>query len=257
MTNIHPTAIVSKKAELADGVSVGPHSIIHDDVVIGENTEIRSSVVISDGARIGKDNTIYHGAVIATEPQDLKYNNEKTYVIIGDRNVIREYATINRATAATGKTTLGSDCLLMAYVHIAHDCHVGDNVIISNVTQLGGHVTLEDWVILGGVVKLHQFISVGCHSMIGADVKLVKDVPPYTLIGNNPPKVDKLNIIGLRRRGFDNAVIKEIDNFYRAILWSKYNVSDGIKKYIEENEMIPEIQHCINFIKKSERGIYR
>jgi UDP-N-acetylglucosamine acyltransferase len=257
MINIHPTAIVSKKAELADGVSVGAHTIIHDDVVIGENTEIRSSVVIGDGARIGKDNAIYHGAVIATEPQDLKYNNEKTYVIIGDRNVIREYATVNRATVATGKTTLGSDCLLMAYVHLAHDCHVGDNVIIANATGLAGHVTIEDFVTVGGVVKLHQFITVGCHSMIGADVKLVKDVPPYTLIGNNPAKVDKLNIIGLRRRGFDNSVIREIDKFYRTILWSKYNVSDGVKKYIEENEIIPEIQHCIDFIKKSERGIYR
>jgi UDP-N-acetylglucosamine acyltransferase len=257
MINIHPTAIVSKKADLADGVSVGAHSIIHDDVVIGENTEIRSSVVISNGARIGKDNAIYHGAVIATEPQDLKYNNEKTYVIIGDRNVIREYATINRATVATGKTTLGSDCLIMTYVHIAHDCHVGDNVIMSNVSQLAGHVTIEDWVTLGGVVKLHQFITVGCHSMIGADVKLVKDVPPYTLIGTNPAKVDKLNIIGLRRRGFDRSVIAAIDDFYRTILWSKYNVSDGVRKYQEENEIIPEIQHCIDFIKKSERGIYR
>jgi len=257
MINIHPTAIVSKKAELADGVSVGPNSIIHDDVIIGENTEIRSSVVISDGARIGKDNAIYHGAVIATEPQDLKYNNEKTYVIIGDRNVIREYATINRATSATGKTTLGNDSLIMTYVHIAHDCHLGNNLIISNVTQLAGHVTIEDSVTIGGVVKLHQFITVGCHSMIGADVKLVKDVPPYTLIGNNPSKVDRLNMIGLRRRGFDNSVIKEIDKFYRTILWSKYNVSDGLKKYIEDNEIIPEIQHCIDFIKKSERGIYR
>jgi len=257
MINIHPTAIVSGKAELADGVSVGAHTIIYDDVVIGENTEIRSSVVIGDGSRIGKDNAIYHGTVIATEPQDLKYKNEKTYVLIGDRNVIREYVTINRATVATGRTTLGSDCLLMAYVHLAHDCHVGDNVIMSNVTQLAGHVTVEDWVTIGGVVKLHQFISVGCHSMIGADVKLVKDVPPYTLVGSNPPKVDKLNTIGLRRRGFDSSVIREIDKFYTAILWSKYNVSDGLRKYEQENEIIPEIQHCIDFIKKSERGIYR
>ncbi len=227
MINIHPTAIVSKKAQIGEGVSIGAHSIIHDDVVIGDNTEIRTSVVISDGARIGKECRIYHGSVIATEPQDLKYDNERTYVIIGDRNVIREYATINRATSATGKTTIGNDCLMMSYVHIAHDCHLADNIIISNVTQLGGHVTIEEWATLGGVAKIHQFTTLGCHSMIGADVKIVKDVPPYTLVGNNPAKVDKLNIIGLKRRGFSNDVIKEIDNFYRTILWSKYNVTHG------------------------------
>ena len=134
---------------------------------------------------------------------------------------------------------------------------MGDNIILSNVTQLGGHVTIEDFVIVGGVVKVHQFSNIGCHSMIGADVKIAKDVAPYTMVGSIPPKVDRLNMIGLRRKNFPADVIKNIDMFYRTIFWSKYNVSDGMKHYIENNELIPEVEHCIDFITKSERGIYR
>lgn len=257
MTNIHPTAIISNKAEIGSNVSIGANTIIEDDVRIGNNTEIRSSVVIANGATIGNDCRIYHGAVISTEPQDLKYKGEKTQVFIGDRTVIREYATVNRATVATGKTIVGEDCLLMAYIHVAHDCRLGNNIIISNVTQLAGHVSIEDYVTVGGVAKIHQFTNIGSHSMIGADVKLVKDVPPYTMVGSNPPRIDRLNIIGLKRRNFSKEVIKEIDNFYRTILWSKYNITHGLRKYEENNEVIPEIQHCIDFIKKSERGIYK
>ncbi|MFA5511499.1 MAG: acyl-ACP--UDP-N-acetylglucosamine O-acyltransferase, partial [Candidatus Kapaibacterium sp.] len=153
---IHNTSIVSSKAKIGVNVNVGPYSIIEDDVEIGDNCEIRSNVIIANGARIGRNCKLFSGAVISTEPQDLKFDGEPTYVNIGDNTVIREFATINRGTKETGLTTIGSDCLIMTYCHVAHDCRIGDNVIISNVTQLAGHVTIEDWVVMGGVAKVHQ-----------------------------------------------------------------------------------------------------
>jgi len=252
---IHSTAIVSAGAQLGENVRIGPFSIVKDDVIIGDNTEIFSSAYIDDGARIGKDCRLFPGVVISTEPQDLKYKAEKTLAIIGDRNDIREYATIHRGTS-TGKTVIGSDCMIMAYVHIAHDGRVGNNVIIANATQFGGHVEIEDWAILGGVVKVHQFCHIGCHAMIGADVKIVKEVPPYTLMGKDPAKVEGINKIGLRRRGFSNETIDEIDTFYNVILHSGLNISDGIAKYMEREYICPEVQHCIEFIRASKRGIH-
>lgn len=257
VTEIHPTALVSPEAKLGENVKIGAFSIIEDDVEIGDNTVVRSSVVIANGSRIGKDCLICHGAVIGTEPQDLKYANERTYAKIGDRNTIREYATINRGTTATYETRVGSDCLIMTYCHIAHDCHIGNNIVMSNVTQLGGHVTMEDWVITGGVVKIHQFCTVGKHTMIGADVKIVKDVPPYTLIGRVPPQVEGVNKIGLRRRGFSPELVQEIINFYDVVLFSGLNTTDGINKYRSREVILPEIEETIKFIENSTRGIYR
>ena len=253
----HPTAIISKHAKIGENVKIGPYSIIEDDVVVGNNTEIRSNVVIADGARIGNEVKIFNGAVIGTEPQDVKYKGEKSVAIIGDRTVIREFATINRATAATGETIVGSDCLLMIYSHVAHDCHLGNNIIMSNSVQLAGHVTIEDWVTIGGVAKVHQFSFIGCHSMVGADLKVVKDIAPYTLVSRDPGKVEGINKIGLKRRGFSNETIREIEEFYELILHSGLNISEGIKKYTESHELIPEVLHCIDFIQKSTRGIYR
>ena len=260
MVNIHPTAIVSAKAKLGENVSVGAFTIIEDDVVIGDNTEIRSSVVLANGARIGKDCRIHSGAVIATEPQDLKFKNEPTLAVIGDRTVIREYVTINRGTTASGKAVVGSDCLIMAYAHVAHDCVLGDHIIMANACQLAGHVELEDWVILGGVVKVHQFCKVGAHAMIGADVKLAKDVAPYLLVGTIPPKVDGINKIGLLRRGYSREQINEIVHFYDIVLHSGLNTGDGIEKYKSEcpDGVIPDcIKVSLDFINNSDRGIYR
>jgi UDP-N-acetylglucosamine acyltransferase len=253
----HPTAIVSGKAKIGSGVKIGAYSIIQDDVEIGDGTEIRNNVTIANGARIGKDNLICTGVVIATEPQDLKFDGEITYAIIGDRNVIREFATINRATKATGKTVVGSDNFMMAYTHVAHDCRVGNNIVMANVAQLGGHVLVEDYAIIGGIVKAHQFCRIGCHTMIGADVKLVKDVPPYTLVGNNPPKIDGINKIGLKRRGFSTDTISEIENFYITLNHSGFNVSDGIAEFRKRAKLSPEVLHCIEFIESSPRGIHR
>lgn len=255
----HPTAIVSPKAQIDDNVVIGPYCVIEDDVFIASGTELIANVYLANGSIIGKNCLLFPGVVISTKPQDLKYDNSPTKVIIGDNNEIREYATIHRGTQATGKTVIGNNNLLMAYTHIAHDCRVGSNNIFANVVQLAGHVVVEDWVVLGGVVKIHQFCKIGAHAMVGGDVKVTKDIPPFTLVGENPPKVDGINKIGLKRRGFPIEVIKEIENFYNLVFRSGYNNTDGIKKYLEThpNGILPEIQHCIEFIQMSQRGVYR
>lgn len=254
---IHSTAIVSPKAQIGSNVAIGPFSIIEDDVVIGDNTEIRAHCHIASGSRIGNEVRIYTGAIIGTEPQDLKFDGEMTYVYVGDRTLIREYATINRGTHSTGKTTVGSDCMIMAYCHIAHDCTVGSNVIMSNVTQLAGHVHVDDWVVLGGVVKIHQFCKVGKHAMVGADCKIVKDVPPFTLVGRTPPQIEGVNKVGLRRRGFAPEAIQDIEIFYDTLLFSGFNNKDGIAKFLERGTPVDEVNECIEFITNSTRGIHR
>jgi len=255
--SIHPSAIVSDKADIGHNVTIGAFSIVEDDVVIGNNVEIRSSVTIANGARIGNGCKIFTGAVISTEPQDLKFAGENTIAVIGDNTVVREYATVNRGTKETGRTQIGENCLIMAYAHVAHDCTLGNNVIMSNVVQLAGHVTIEDWVVMGGVAKIHQFCSVGKYAMVGADIYVTKDVAPFTLIGRKPPQVEGINKVGLRRRGFSRDTIAAIQNFYDTILFSGYNNRDGIAKYKEHAAIVPEVESCIDFIEKSTRGIYR
>jgi len=255
----HPTAIVSSKAQIDNNVKIGPFSIIEEDVCISEGTEILSNVYIANGTTIGRNCLIFPGVVISTKPQDLKYDNSPTKTIIGDNNEIREYVTIHRGSQATGMTIVGNNNLIMAYSHIAHDCRIGNYNVLANVVQLAGHVHIEDWVVIGGVVKIHQFCKIGCHAMIGGDVKVTKDVAPYTLVGENPPKVDGINKIGLKRRGFSTEVIKEIEVFYKLVFHSGLNNTDGIKRYLElhPNGILPEIQHCIEFIQRSQRGVYR
>ena len=257
--NIHPTAIVSEKANLGQNVTVGPFTIIEDDVTIGDNTEIHAHVLIRNGATIGNNCKIFHSAVISETPQDLKFDPAThTEVKIGNNTTVREFATIHRGTDATGITSVGDNCLIMAYAHIAHDCHIGNNVIMANATQLGGHVVAEDWVIFGGATLVHQFTNIGCHAMLQGGVRFGKDIPPYTVIGRDPAKVEGLNKIGLRRRGFSNETVKEIENFYKKVFYSGLNVSEGIKQYLEINpEPIEEVSHCIEFIKNSQRGILK
>lgn len=257
-TLIHPTAIVSPKAQIGENVKIGAYTVIEDDVIIGDGTEIFYHVIIANGARIGKNCRIFSCASIATEPQDLKYAGEQTFVQIGDNTVIREFVTVNRATTATYKTVVGSNCLLMAYSHVAHDGLLGNNIILANAVQLAGHVTVEDYVIMGGSAIVHQFSFVGCHAMIGGGVKVVKDIPPFTLVGENPPKVDGINKLGLRRRGFSNETIREIENFYNAVFRSGLNNTDAIAKYkADHQEILPDVLHCIEFIQNSKRGVYR
>lgn len=256
----HPTSIVSPKAQMGENVKIGPFTIIEDDVIIGDDTEILSNVYIANGTIIGNNCAIYPGVVIATKPQDLKFSNIPTKVIIGDNNEIREYSTIHRGTQETEATIIGNNNLIMAYTHIAHDCRIGNNNIFANVVQLAGHVHVEDWVVFGGVSKVVQFCRIGSHAMVGGDVKVAKDIAPFTLVADNPPKVCGINKIGLRRRGFLPELIKEIDNFYKIVFYSGLNITDGINKYLQlqNNDTVPpEIIHSIEFIRNSRRGVYR
>ncbi|MDA3871967.1 MAG: acyl-ACP--UDP-N-acetylglucosamine O-acyltransferase [Candidatus Marinimicrobia bacterium] len=255
MENISNRAIINKSAKLGNNVKIFPNAIIDEDVIIGDNTIINSNAIIRSGARIGKNCEIFPGAIISEIGQDLKFNGEKTYTFIGDGTIIREYVTIHRGTKDRNKTVIGKNCLIMAYVHIAHDCLLGENIIISNSTQIAGHVTIEDYATISGMVPVHQFTKIGTHSFIGGGYRVSKDVPPYVLVAGEPLQFKGLNIVGLRRRGFSNGKIKELKNIYKIIYRSEYNIKDAID-YIENNfQLTNESKHIVDFIKNSERGI--
>jgi UDP-N-acetylglucosamine acyltransferase len=255
--NIHPTAIVDPEAELGKDVSIGPYTIINEGVRIGDNVQIGSNVLIDSGAIIGRNCKIHHGVVLGTPPQDLKFGGEKTYLEIGENTVIREYATINRGTKHRGKVTVGSDCFIMMYAHIAHDCIIGNNVILANSVNIAGHVEVEDYAIIGGVVPVHQFTRIGAHSIIGGGFRVPKDVPPYILAGGYPLRYMGLNIIGLKRRNFSADTILTLKKACRILFQSQYNTTQAVEKIKSEIEPLPEIIHLLEFIEKSERGIIK
>ncbi len=257
MSNIHSTAIVSKKAQLGNDVSIGPYSIIEDDVIIGDGCKIASSVVIADGGRLGNNIQISPGVIIATEPQDLKFGGEETLCEIGDNTVVREYATINRGTVAHGKTTLGKNCLVMSYAHIAHDCIIGDNVIMANSVNLAGHVEIGDFAILGGLLPVHQFVKIGAHSMIGGGFRVQQDICPYALAGGYPLKVVGINSIGLKRRGFSPETIRTLEQAFKILFFSKLNTTQAAERIQSEFESTPEIKEIMGFIERSDRGIVK
>lgn len=257
MTDIHPSALIDKKAELASDVIIGPFTIIEADVKIDKGTRIDSNVVVKNGARIGKECHIHHGCIVASLPQDLKFSGENTYFEIGDNTEIREYCTLNRGTSHSGKTVIGKNSFLMAYCHTAHDCRVGDNVILANGVQLAGHVTIEDWVIIGGLTPVHQFCKVGAHAFIGGGYRVVQDVPPYILCAGEPLTYKGLNSVGLKRRGFNNEIIKVLNHTYRYIYRSKLNTTQALKEIESNIENIPEVRRVVDFIKNGERGIIR
>jgi UDP-N-acetylglucosamine acyltransferase len=253
---VHPTAEVDPGAELGPGVVVGPFALVGPDVEVGAGTEIGPRVHIERNTTLGEDCRIGTGAVLGTEPQDLKFKGETTRLEIGDRTVIREYATLNRGTAASGRTSVGSDCLLMAYTHVAHDCELGNHVIISNGTQMAGHVLVEDWAVISGLVAIHQFVRIGAHAFIGGSSRIPQDVPPYCrAVGNPSPKLFGLNSVGLERRGFSAEVRKALKSTYRTLFQSGLNVSDGVARAEETVELIPEVRYFLQFIRDSERGI--
>jgi len=255
MPDIHSTAIVDPSAELGDRVSVGPHTIIDAGVQIGDGTTVASHCLVASGVTIGRDCRIHHGAVVGSIPQDLKFAGEETTLSVGDRTTIREFCTLNRGTVESGTTSVGSDCLLMAYVHVAHDCQLGDHVILANLVQLGGHVHIGDYAIIGGGSVVHQFEHIGKHAMVGGGFRITKDVPPYALAGHEPLRFEGLNRIGLRRRGFSAETIEALQRAYEIIYDSGLNVSQGVERIKEEMNLIPEIQDLLDFIAGSKRGI--
>jgi len=255
MNKIHKTSIISSKANIADNVSIGPFCIIEENVSIGEGTIIKPYVQIKSNTSIGKNNTIYQGSVLGEVPQDLKYNREKTSLIIGDNNTIREFCTLNIGTDHSNKTIVGSNCLFMAYVHVAHDCVVSDKVILANGVQLGGHVEIQYHATVGGMSPVHQFCKVGKHSFIGGGRLALQDVPPYILATGEPLQYSGINSIGLRRRDFDLSTRNVIKKVYKYIYRSKLNTNDAILAIKDNLERTKEVDTIIKFIEDSERGI--
>lgn len=253
-----PLAYVHPDAKIARSVVIEPFVTIDKNVEIGEGTTIGSNVTILEGVRIGKNCRIFAGAVIGAIPQDLKFKGEESLVIIGDNTTVRECVTINRGTIAKGKTVIGDNCLLMAYCHVAHDCIVGNNVIMGNVTQLAGEVEVADFAIMGGGTLVHQFTRIGAHCMIQGGSKVSKDVPPYVTAGREPLSFAGVNSIGLRRRGFTNEQIREIQDVYRYLYQSKEkNISHALERIQQELPASKERDEIILFVKDSPRGIIK
>lgn len=248
---------VHPDAKIGQNVEIGNFTTIHEDVEIGDGTIIGSNVTIFPGARIGKNVTIFPGAVVSGMPQDLKYKGERTYAYIGDNTVIRECVTIHRGTASKHKTVVGSNCLIMAYCHVAHDCEIGNNVIMSNAVQLAGEVVVGDYAVLGGGSLVHQFCQLGRHIMVQGGSLVNKDIPPYVKAARDPISFVGLNTIGLHRRGFTTEQINTIQEIYRIIYLSDLNVTNAVKlaeETIAQSELRDEI---LDFVKKSERGVIR
>ena len=254
---IHKLSDVHPSAKIADQVEIGPFTSIAADVEIGEGTWIGPNVTIMDGARIGANCRIFPGAVISAVPQDLKFDGEQTTVEIGDRTTIRECVTINRGTKAYGKTTLGEDCLIMAYVHIAHDCILGNRVILVNSVALAGHVEVGDWAIISGLSAVHQFVKIGNHVMVGGGAMVRKDVPPMITAAGDPLTYAGVNSVGLRRRGFNNEEIRQVQDIYRIIYQSGKNISQAVEVVKSQFEGNKTAQEIIDFISSSDRGLIR
>ena len=252
-----PLAVIHPEATIGDNVSIGPFAIIDKDVVIGDNCRIHPHAVIYNGARIGNNCEIFPGAVIAGIPQDLKFKGESTTAEIGDFTTVRECVTINRGTASKGKTIVGNNCLIMAYSHIAHDCVLRDHVIISNATQIAGEVEIDDFAIVGGGSLVHQFGRISKHVMIQGGSRVGKDIPPYTLIGRDPIVYCGINIVGMRRRGFNKDQVYLIQDIYRTLYSRGLNTTDAIQCIETEYEVSIERDLILNFIKSSKRGIVR
>lgn len=248
-------AYVHPNAKLGEGVRVEAFAYIAEDVEIGDGTYIGPHAIIYDGARIGKHCRIFPGAVISSIPQDLKFNGEYTLTIIGDNTMIREYATVNRGTVYNGETRIGNNVLLMAYVHVAHDCILHDNVILANAVNLAGHIVVEEFAIIGGMSAVHQFCRIGKHAMIAGVSKVRKDVPPYILAGYDPLSYAGINVVGLRRRGFSQEDIEEIHQLYRLLYYSGLPRKEAIKKMNEEFPNSTFRKEIIRFLEASERGI--
>ena len=252
-----PLAYIHPEAKIADNVVIEPFVSISKNVVIGKGSWIGSNVTIMEGARIGENCKIFPGAVISAIPQDLKFDGENTTVEIGDNTTIRECVTINRATVARGITSVGKNCLLMAYSHVAHDCELKNNVIIGNACQIAGEVVIDDFAILSASVLVHQFVNIGAHVMISGGTLVRKDVPPFVTAAREPISYVGINSIGLRRRSFDSDRINEITEVYRILYSGNYNNTNALVKIEQEVPDSPERNYILEFVKNSKRGIMR
>jgi UDP-N-acetylglucosamine acyltransferase len=258
VSNIDSRAVVSPKAEIADDVVVGPYSVIGPGVKIGAGSWVGPHAVITGNTTLGSANKVYQFASIGEAPQDLKYKDEPTQLVIGDRNVFREFTTMNRGTAQGGGiTTIGSDCLFMAYTHVAHDCHVGNKCVLANYATLGGHVHLGDWVIMGGYSGIHQFTKVGAHAFLGNNAAVTRDVPPYVMAVGSPAVPHSINSEGLKRRGFTPEQIRNLKNAYRVLYRSELLLADAVAELKKRAETQSELKIFVDFIGESTRSLVR
>lgn len=257
MAQIDATAVVNGRAELDGTVEVGPYAIIGPDVRIGPGTTIGAHAYLDGHTVIGRDCRIFPHAVVGTPPQDLKYTGARSWLRIGDRTVVREFATLNPATGDDESTAVGSDCLLMAYSHVAHNCRLGDRVILANSVNLAGHVTVEDWAIIGGVTPVHQFVRIGAHAMVGGGSRIPQDVAPFMLVSGNPPETHGLNQIGLERRGFTPEAIAALKQAFRLLFRKNLTVVEAAARIEAEVPSFPEVRKLVDFFRTSERGVTR
>jgi UDP-N-acetylglucosamine acyltransferase len=255
--DIHPTAIIHPKAELAQDVIIGPYAIIGERVTIGDGCRIGSSVLIDGETTLGKNNRVFHGAAIGNVCQDLKYRGERTFVRIGDDNTIREYVTVNSATGEGESTVVGSGTLIMAYVHLAHNCFVGDNVVLANAVNLAGHVRVHDFAAIGGLTPVHQFVEIGRYAFIGGGSRIPQDVPPFLKVAGNPTRVWGPNTVGLARRGFTAEQRALLKRAYVLLYRSGLNVTQALERIDAELPRTDEIAMFVDFIRNSKRGIIK
>lgn len=256
--NIHPTAVVHTRAQIAEDVAIGPYTVIGEHVAIGKGTTIAPHVLIEGWTTIGERNQIHSFSSIGTPPQDIGYKNEETYLIIGDDNVIREGATVHRATAkADRKTEIGNGNYLMAYSHVAHDCKLGNHIIMANSAGLAGHITIEDYAILGGIVGVHQHVRIGAYAMIGGQSAIVQDIPPYVSAAGNRAQLYGLNTIGLKRKGFSDEVINNLKKAYKIIFRSGMTLDAAFQKVMDEIPDVNEVKYFVDFMRHSKRGVTR
>ncbi len=256
---IHETAMVHPTAEVADGVAIGPYSIIGEKVKIGEGTQIGSHVFIDKWTHIGKGCQIYQYASLGAAPQHLRYNGEETYVIVGDNNIIREYVTIHRGTPfGNGKTVLGDENFIMAYAHVAHDCILGNRVVMASYAALGGHVEIGDHAVIGGIVAIHQFVRIGTYAFIGGASAVTRDIPPYVTASGMKVKLYGVNVLNLQRNKVPEEVITGLRKAYKVLFRSPLTMEEAIKKVHEDPiYTLPEVQHMVDFIRGSKRGVTR
>lgn len=252
---IHPTAIVATSASLGKEVEVGPYSIIDDRVTVGEGCRISNHVTLRSGTTLGENCTVFPGVVIGEIPQDLKFQGEDSVVEIGSNVIIREYVTIHRGSAARGKTVISDGCYLMAYAHVAHDCFIGEETILVNGVQLGGHVDILDHSFLGGHVVVHQFSKIGSFALIGGGYRVVKDVPPYIIAAREPLTFSGVNVVGLKRVGFSNQLIRNLKEAFRLLYRSSLNTSQALEEIRRTIPESVEISNVLSFVENSERGI--
>jgi UDP-N-acetylglucosamine acyltransferase len=252
---IHRTALIDPGAHLGTDVMVGPYAIIGPNVTIGDRSQIAAHAVIERDTRVGAEVKVGYGSILGADPQDLKYRGEETWVEVGDQTTIREYCTINRGTPATGRTTVGRRCFIMTYVHIAHDCVIGDDVILANSIQMAGHVTIDDRAIVSGLVPIHQFVRIGTYAFVGGGSRVNQDVPPYTKAVGNPMHLYGLNSVGLQRAGFGAEVKLALKKAYRLVFNSHLTITQGVARARAEIATITEVETFLRFIEASQRGV--